>query len=117
EGVHVVEGAALGQTLGQSRAGDEADLVPADVRQLQRAALKLAHLAADHAQARRAALLGRALEAKLHAKADSEDGSARGETLAQELVQAELPQPGHAARKGSHPRHDKAGRGTQALVA
>ena len=90
----MVEGAALRQVRDQRRVGlGEAHLVPADVRQLQRAGARSGRTS-PATRPRPAAPPSslEELERQLHAEADAEHRRARRDALAQQLVQAELAQ-------------------------
>ena len=113
----MVEGAALGQPVEQRRAGlREAHLVPADVRELQRARPASARTSpGTMPRPSRAAELGGGVEGELHAQADAEHRRARGDALAQQLVEAELAQVA-PSRAGRRPRRAAPGRRPRAAA-
>ncbi len=78
--------------------------------------LQRADLAGHDAEAGGPAELGGGVERELHAEADAEHGRARGDALAQQLVEPELAQALHRARERADAGHDQAGGGAQPLV-
>ena len=113
----MVEGALQRQTLDQRRIGsEEANLVPADVRELQRPRSSTRTSPETMPETARPAELGGGVEGQLHPQADTEHRRARREALAQQLVQAELAQVVHRAREGPHAGQDEPGRRAQPVV-
>jgi hypothetical protein len=106
--VHVVEGALVRQPGRERRGALEAHEVPADVRDLQLAGVQRLDASGQQAQAGRATELHGVVEQHLHPEADPENGNARLEAFADELVEAQVTQVSHRPRKRSHPGHDEA---------
>src|SRR5262249_46386795 len=75
-----------------------------------------ANLARDDPQAGRPTLLARPLEGQLQPQADAQNRRARREPLAQQLIEPELTQVAHRARKRSHAGQDQPVGAAQALL-
>src|SRR2546429_976040 len=115
EGVHVIEGTALAQLTCERRGVREADLVPADVRQLQRGRTQRLHGAGEDPQSVRTAVLCGALEQQLQPEAHPQQRCGRRDALAQQLVESPLAEVLHGAREGANAGDDETVGGAQRL--
>src|SRR4051794_8281710 len=118
ERVHVVEGAAVRQPLGERRGARHRHDVPPDVRDLQRRRLgmQVDDLAGQQPQARVAAKIDRALEQELHPQAQPDHRRPGAHALHDELVEAERAQALHRRRERADPGHDQPVGGHERVV-
>src|SRR3954471_7222435 len=118
--MHVVEGAAVGQSVGQRRVARHRDDVPADVRNLERRRLRpeVDDVAGQQPETRVAGQLDRAIEQQLHPEAQPEHRRAGPPAPDDELVQGGRAEALHRRRERADAGHDEAvGRHQRFVVA